>query len=89
MHVKIIEPSHYLPNGTLCRYPKMSPETLRDGLWKAIRQFYRIPAIIHRMLKNLMGKPLVWGAIFALNYFYRRSVYNRDNRLPTIWHAPN
>ncbi len=23
MHVKIIEPSHYFPNGTLCRFPKL------------------------------------------------------------------
>jgi radical SAM superfamily enzyme YgiQ (UPF0313 family) len=68
---------------------QMNPETLREGLWKALRRFYRIRAILHRMRKNLMGKPLVWGAIFALNYFYRRAVYNRKNRVPTIWHAPN
>jgi radical SAM superfamily enzyme YgiQ (UPF0313 family) len=68
---------------------KMSPETLRKGLWESLRQFYRISAIIRRMGRNMMGKPLVWGAISALNYFYRQAVYNHENRVPTIWHAPN
>jgi radical SAM superfamily enzyme YgiQ (UPF0313 family) len=67
---------------------RMKPETLREGLWMALRRFYRYSSIVRRMWQCMGGRAQEWLGVVALNFLYRRMVYRRDNRHPNIWHAP-
>jgi len=78
----------YSVTNVVFRPSQMKPEVLHEGLWIALRRFYRCSSIVRRMRQCFGGRAFEWLAVAGLNLMYRRMVYARDSRHPNIWHAP-